>query len=216
MAEALAGKSNAPKAGAQGDQETGFYLEGQGKKSAQSCFQSGEKKFAIKDYDGAVKDFTEAIRRKPDYAEAYFGRARAKNELFDDKGALLDCNDAIRLGLKNKEVYYRSAGAKYNIACSYYNRAAGSNRGEDFRMAFAHFDGAIHDFKEVVRQDPDYLKAYLYLGYSYYYKDDYDQAKNYFAFVKIWIAEKDNGWAYFGFADGMLKNMEWKENNIQR
>ncbi len=49
------------------------------------------------DLDGALKDYTEAIRLKPDLAEAYNNRGVARAAKGDPDGALKDCTEAIRL-----------------------------------------------------------------------------------------------------------------------
>jgi tetratricopeptide (TPR) repeat protein len=49
------------------------------------------------DYKESIKDFDEAIRLKPDYADAYCNRGRAKYYLDDKGGAIKDLDEAIRL-----------------------------------------------------------------------------------------------------------------------
>ena len=48
-------------------------------------------------YNGAISDFTAAIRIKPDYDFAYFQRAYVKDELKDYYGAIEDLSKAIEL-----------------------------------------------------------------------------------------------------------------------
>ena len=52
------------------------------------------------DLEGALKDYNEALRLKPDYAIAYHNRAVARRAKGDADGARQDDNDAIRLGYK--------------------------------------------------------------------------------------------------------------------
>jgi tetratricopeptide (TPR) repeat protein len=58
--------------------------------------RGNHKKF-LKDYKGAVDDFTKAIKFNPNFAEAYFRRANTKIVLNDTEGAMLDYNKAIEL-----------------------------------------------------------------------------------------------------------------------
>ena len=53
--------------------------------------------------EGALEDFNEAIRLKPDYALAYKNRGNARRAKGDVEGALQDYSEAIRLGYKRKE-----------------------------------------------------------------------------------------------------------------
>ena len=49
------------------------------------------------DYDHAIEDYSRAIRLRPDYADAYYGRANIYNELGDTEKAMADFNAAIRI-----------------------------------------------------------------------------------------------------------------------
>ena len=60
-------------------------------------FDQGLAKFTEKDYKGAIRDFDEAIRLKPDDAAAYNSRGSAKSNLGDKQGAIKDFDEAIRL-----------------------------------------------------------------------------------------------------------------------
>ena len=44
----------------------------------------------LKDYKGAIADYTKAIEIDPNYADAYNNRGIAKDELKDYKGAIAD------------------------------------------------------------------------------------------------------------------------------
>ena len=50
--------------------------------------------------EGALQDYNEAIRLKPDYALAFYNRGIARRDKGDVEGALQDYNEAIRLGYK--------------------------------------------------------------------------------------------------------------------
>ena len=47
--------------------------------------------------EGALQDYNEAIRLKPDYADAFNNRGIARKAKGDLEGALQDYNEAIRL-----------------------------------------------------------------------------------------------------------------------
>ncbi|KAB2903497.1 MAG: tetratricopeptide repeat protein [Anaerolineae bacterium] len=70
-------------------------------------FQQGNEAYALEDYDGAVEQYTAAIKADETHAAAYNGRAAAYNAVRQHQKALDDVNKAIEL---NPEVpkYYRN------------------------------------------------------------------------------------------------------------
>jgi tetratricopeptide (TPR) repeat protein len=65
--------------------------------TAQEWFEQGDKHSDVKNYDEAINCYTEAIRLKPDYAEAYNNRGNAHKVKGDQDGAIADYTEAIRL-----------------------------------------------------------------------------------------------------------------------
>jgi tetratricopeptide (TPR) repeat protein len=61
------------------------------------------------DVDGAVKDYDEAIRLKPDFAVAFYNRAIARSAKGDADGALEDYSEAIRLDPGDVDSLYNRA-----------------------------------------------------------------------------------------------------------
>jgi tetratricopeptide (TPR) repeat protein len=95
--------------------------------TAQQWFERG---FAAADVDERLRFYTEAIRLKPDYADAFNNRGNARQEKGDLGGALHDYTEAIRL--------------KPDYA------AAFNNRGKA-RSAKGDLDGALQDYTEAIR-----------------------------------------------------------------
>ena len=62
--------------------------------TAQQWFERG---FAAAELDEQLRFYTEAIRLKPDYAEAFNNRGNARQDKGDLDGALADYNEALRL-----------------------------------------------------------------------------------------------------------------------
>ncbi len=63
-----------------------------GKENAYSRYKSGSAKFQLKDYRGAIADFSKAIELKPEYIEAYYSRAICESKLGKTDKALADFN----------------------------------------------------------------------------------------------------------------------------
>ena len=69
---------------------------------AEAFINRGYARWSKGDVEGALQDYNEAIRLKPDYASAFYNRNLARGAKGDAKGALQDYNEAIRLGFKPK------------------------------------------------------------------------------------------------------------------
>lgn len=88
----------------------------------------------------AISDFSEAIRLKPDFAEAYYNRGRTQGA--DTGAAIADFDEAIRINPKYAEAY-NSRGDAWE------------KRGE--------VNKAIADYQEAIRVNPNYELAKLNL-----------------------------------------------------
>ena len=110
--------------------------------AARAWFSVG---YLIKDEDpeDALADYAEAIRLKPDYAEAYNNRGAVKDALGRHDDALADYAEAIRL--------------KPDYAEAYNNRGA-------LKDALGRHDDALADYAEAIRLKPDYAIAYANRG----------------------------------------------------
>jgi tetratricopeptide (TPR) repeat protein len=106
--------------------------------------------------DEKIRCYTEAIRLKPDYADAYHSRGRVYVDKGDSDLAIADFNEAIHLN-PNYATAYNSRGVVY-----FYVK-------HDFERAIA-------DYTEAIRLKPDYSDAYHNRGHVYYNKFDYDRA----------------------------------------
>ena len=113
----------------------------QGSKSipTKTYFNSGNKKLDLGDYAGAIADYTQVLRLKPDFASAYYNRGIAKKELGQYIAAIADYTETIRL--------------KPDHASAYYNRGIAKRKLEQY-------DAAIADYPETIRLKPDHASAY--------------------------------------------------------
>jgi Flp pilus assembly protein TadD len=111
--------------------------------SVKLYYQQGNKKFKLKDYTGAVVDYSKAIKIKPKLSGLYYNRGNAKYELGDKQGAIADYNDSIKLNPNDADAYY--------------------NRGNTNR-AIKNDKAAIFDYNKSIDIDPKLAIAYTNRG----------------------------------------------------
>jgi protein O-mannosyl-transferase len=154
----------------------------------------GNAKNNIKDFQGAIEDFTKAIELKPNYVFAYNNRGNAYKTIGDPDKAIKDFNKAIELSPNTAEAYY-------NRGNSYYKNG-------DFEMA-------IENFNKAIELNPNLVETYFNLGNVYYKKGDLETSiKNYSKAIELkpYFAEAYNnrGYAYgnMGDLDKALKDFD--------
>jgi tetratricopeptide (TPR) repeat protein len=151
-------------------------------KTAEEFLSDGLLKANSKDYKGAIADYNEAIRLKPDYDFAYVNRGNAKYGLGDKQGSIADYNEAIRLNPNYALAFNNRGDAKNNLgdkqgAITDYTKAIKTNQNWGTRsLANAYnsrgnakygledYQGAIADYKEAIRLNPNYALAYANRG----------------------------------------------------
>ncbi|MBI4853045.1 MAG: tetratricopeptide repeat protein [Acidobacteria bacterium] len=131
-------------------------------KTPEEYFARATESFSKGDFDIAILDYDEAIRKKPDYAEAFLERGNvymAKAATFFNKDdrmkGFADFREAIKLKPNNVEAYF-------NLGVAYYR--------------LDNFDDAIEAFSQVIRIQPNYFDAYNNRAYAYRKKGNLDQA----------------------------------------
>ena len=98
-------------------------------------FAKGFKKYLDKDYEGALSDFDNAIKKEPNYARYYAIRAMTKYALKDYKSGLSDADKAIYLMPSNAKFYVGRGLIKQQLldregACIDWRYALSRNRGD--------------------------------------------------------------------------------------
>lgn len=183
--------------------------------SAGTYFIWGYAKHELGNYNGAIADYTHAIRLKPDTAGFYALRGLARQQLEQYLDAIADYDKAIRLKPNYAEAYNNRGLAKYHSGQPFaaivdYDKAiqlkpdyaeAYSNRGLAKGNLGQHYD-AISDCDKAIRLKPNYAEAYLIRGLAkttlgqhsaaiadydkaVKIKPDYAEAYNARAFAKI-------------------------------
>ena len=175
--------------------------------TAQEWFEKG---YRLNDNSGdEIYYYTEAIRLKPDYADAYYNRGIARKANGDSDGAIKDYTEAIRLKPDYADAYSGRGSARddkgdLDGAIKDYNEAirlkpnhtnAYTNRGVA-RYNKGDFDGAIKDYNEAIHLKPDDANAYYNRGIARYNKGDLDGAiKDYNKAIRL---KPDYAKAYYG------------------
>ena len=114
--------------------------------TASDFLESGNAKYDLKDYNGAISDYTKAIELDPDYADAYNNRGLSKFKLEDYKGAIADYTKVIELKPDDAATFYNSRGI--------------------LKKKLKDYDGAITDYNKAISLNPDFAEAYKNRGIS--------------------------------------------------
>ena len=139
-----------------------------------SLISSGNERSARGDVEGALEDYSEAIRLNPDHAVAFYNRGDIRRVKGDAKGALQDLGEAIRLKPDYSDAFLRrgnvhrlngdlmSAIKDYSeaIRLKAENAFAFNNRGSALREK-GDMEGALQDFSEAIRLKPNLAEAFL-------------------------------------------------------
>jgi tetratricopeptide (TPR) repeat protein len=110
-----------------------------GQQTARELYYSGNEKYILKEYRGAIADYTKYIKLKPKDPDAYLNRADAKYNLKQYHGAIADCIKAIELDPDYAYAYYTRGDAKFEL--------------EDYK-------GAIADYTKFIEIEPNNTDAY--------------------------------------------------------
>ncbi|MBM4038068.1 MAG: tetratricopeptide repeat protein [Planctomycetes bacterium] len=123
--------------------------------TAGELVQRGMTKMANGDVDGAMADFTEAIRLEPGDFQTHRWRGHLKCEKGDYDGAIADYTKAIELKPDYAEAYQLRAFT---------------------RKAKGDYEGAISDYDRAIQLRPNNPDAYYSRGRAKHAKRDYDGA----------------------------------------
>ena len=187
--------------------------------SALDLLTSGQAKEDKRDPEGALADYEQAIRLRPDLAEAYFRRGRVLARQNKTNAAVSDFSKALELHpnlvdalnaranlLLTRRRDYLGSIADFdklinlgvNLDQSYYMRALAKSRLRDFQGAIADYTSVIDlPSRETPNYEPGSFKsmAYAARGAARVALNDFDQAIA--EFTVVLNSEPRNGWIYF-------------------
>ena len=166
--------------------ETVVYETPTNLQTAEEYFYSAYNKEKLKDYYGAIADYTKTIEFDPNDTDAYNNRGTVKYILKDYYGAIADFTKAIELDPNDADAYYNRGITKRKLKDNYgaiadYTKAieldpnyadAYNNRG-NLKYNLNDYYGAIADFTKAIELDPNYADAYYNRGNAKGYLKDY-------------------------------------------
>lgn len=174
-------------------------------------------KYEIGEYDSAIDDFDELIKRDPNEAMHYYDRAWAYRQLDELEDAIIDINSAIKLEPKTSLFYYDKARFEYDsnrykeaiVTCTKAIELKPTEnkyilRGKIYRE-IGNNQKSLIDFDKALDIEPEAYRAYYYRGTVKMAMGCYDDAvkdfektieicPNYYdAYIKIGMAKVETG-----------------------
>lgn len=147
--------------------------------SAEDFFQSGLKAFRAGNHQDAIADFTEAINLEPSYSQAYFNRARTKQQLYLQEEAVEDFIRAAEIYRFKKR--FSKAITSYNKALEIDDRSIPAYLGRaELYLAKGQEIAALADYDNVIRVDRRNFQGYYGLGQARFNQGYYKQAIGHF------------------------------------
>ena len=145
--------------------------------SADTYFRRGNDKTRMENYQGAIADYTQGIRLKPNDAFAYVVRGNAKVQLGQYFAAIADYDTAIRLKPNDAFAYVVRGNAKvqlgqYFAAIADYDTAIRLKPNDAFayvvrgnaKVQLGQYFAAIADYDTAIRLKPNDAFAYVVRG----------------------------------------------------
>jgi tetratricopeptide (TPR) repeat protein len=112
------------------------------------------------DWEGAVLDFDEALKRKTDDPEARYGLSLAHSGAGDDEAALRELDRVIALGRNPDDLLPDAYAAR-----------------GDIYLTFGQYQRGLQDFDEALRRRPNDAGALGGRGEAYFYLGQFDKAE---------------------------------------
>lgn len=128
--------------------------------NAISLHDQGIDKMKDGDIEGAISDFTAAIKAQPKFSMAYYHRGRAHEQQQDLKAAIADYTQAIQINAN---------WGGLELPAAYVSRGNARDDDNDSK-------GALTDYGQALKLDPNYGLAYENRGITYMRLNDKTKA----------------------------------------
>ncbi len=134
-------------------------------------YNNGNHMIYVRNYKGAIYEFTEAIARDSGFIQAYENRGVAKYYLKDYSGAIDDFNRALEINPNDYNTYGRRGYAKFKT--------------EDLT-------GAIEDFRQALEGVRNEAEYHNMMGLAKYYLLEYSSAISEFnKVIRFWSGTRE-------------------------
>ena len=149
----------------------------------------GASNAALQRYDAAIDSYNQAIKIKPDYAEAYNNLGIALKDTGDFNAAIDSYKRAIKIKPDYADAYYNMGNAlkgkgEFNAATDSYKQAIKIK--PDYAEAYynmgialqdkGELDASIDSYKQAIKIKPDYAEAHNNMGAALTEKGELDAA----------------------------------------
>ena len=124
--------------------------------SEKKCIETGDEKYNLKDYAGAISEYSKAIEINPIQHKYYISRANFKTWLNDWAGAKIDYSKALELITTDHGYSYRKENGEAEISAS---RALC-----EFKLN--NFSGAVEDCNNAIVMNSSLAEAWYRRGYA--------------------------------------------------
>jgi tetratricopeptide (TPR) repeat protein len=139
------------------------HFDNDNKRNKQSYYLRGDLKYQLKDYYGAIEDYTAAIKIDPSFTDALFKRGLAFQYVKEFQEAMKDYSKVIKIAPNNPNGYYY--------------------RGQ-IRQVLKDFKGAIVDYTRAITIDRNFPDSYRNRAISKFHNSKYlDALKD----LYIWL-----------------------------
>jgi DNA-binding helix-hairpin-helix protein with protein kinase domain len=101
-------------------------------------YEKGNTTYKKRDYEEAIENFTQGIKKNPNFSKLYINRGNARYNLNDYEGALADYSQALKLNPQEVKAFVNRGNTYYMLA------DYSSDPDQKYRQAIANFNAAIN------------------------------------------------------------------------